>query len=206
MTELAAPSLRPARWLTCIALLAGAALSPLHAQVQAPAEQTSHVCRVSAGDADDTGARPIYAGCWGTGLILGDADEFESFTNNALEATLAVLEHNGRTRVLLLRQTVGGLPMVEDLGSVLAASSGRGPLGTIEGLSLDYSQFESSGMIAVSDGNADEQGEGQARGHATSALSQAAESGDPPGVSPGQIDIGALIQNDPAGAPEQSAQ
>jgi hypothetical protein len=91
----------------------------------------------------------VQASCRGIGLILGDAERFEVFQNTALQATLVELEASNSRRVLLLRPDGHGGPLVEDLTGTLATWAGRAPWSNIDGVAIDYTQFATTGTIAV---------------------------------------------------------
>lgn len=185
--------------LACIAAALGATGTPLVAQNGGAAE---HVCTVFAGEADKEGLRAVRAGCWGTGIDLGQADEFQVLTNHELGATLVGLSRFGSIRILLLRERADGQPMVEDISSALSQAAGRGPLGNFQDLPVDFTRFETTGAIGIGAPAEAEGGEEAVQGRA--GLGGDASAVDP--VSDGQLDIGAFIQNDPAGSPEQSEQ
>jgi len=119
---------------------------PAYAQTE---QLPAHVCAVSGGEPLGKEKQTVYASCWGTGTVLGEADRFEVFQNVPLKSTLVELELNGKRRVLLLRGDVGGFPVTEDMNSSMAASVGRAPWAGVEGLELDYSEFGETGVIAV---------------------------------------------------------
>lgn len=190
--------------MAALGAFAGLGVTSLAAQAE---DSVPHVCTVSADAADSDGMQTIRAGCWGTGLILGKAEAFQTLTNSELPATLAVLSSHGTIRILLLREGADGNPMIEDLGSALAAAGGRGPLGSVADLPVDFTQFETTGVIGVgqTDETADETSEtaGPVSARAASVQERADVAS---AVVPGSINVGALIANDPARASAQADQ
>jgi len=190
--------------IAAFGVLAGSGSGPLAAQAEDPAP---HVCTVSADAVDSDGMQTVRAGCWGTGLILGKAEAFQTLSNSALPATLAVLSSHGAVRILLLHEAVDGQPMVEDLGSALAAAGGRGPLGSVADLPVDFTQFETTGVIGVGQtGETVEATSETASPASARAASVQERAGVVPAVVPGSINVGALIANDPARASAQADQ
>ena len=115
-------------------------------------------------------------------MMLGPANSFRSVMNAELGATVVELERDGERRVLLLRARADGQPVVEDLRATLADAAGRGPLGGIEGLSVDLGAFAEQGTIGVGEAAGDGFAEGEgARGG-----------------EPARIGIASFIANDPA--------
>lgn len=172
--------------LPLVALVGAMTTAPAVAQSEANLPQ---ICWLSGGEPLGEGTQTVYASCWGTGLVLGEAERFASYPNIALGATAVELEHAGQTRVMVIRALPDGQPIVEDMGSVLADAAGRTSLGTTEGLVADLSAFGETGMIGVSEANAgaDEGVAGRAAAQGRSATAA-------------QIDISAFIQNDPVSA------
>jgi len=174
--------------LAAAVLIGAVGISPAHAQTEEPVTQ---VCGVFGGEASVEGLQTVYAGCWGTGIVLGEAEQFEAFPNVELGATAIRLERFGRTRIVVIRARPDGQPIVEDMASVLADAAGRTPLGSTDGLVVDLSTFAENGMIGVSEagigGEEPLAGRGTAQGQSVT-------------LTTAQVDVGAFIQNDPMSA------
>lgn len=108
----------------------------------------SRTCAVFAGASVD-GMQEVRARCWGTALNLGYADRFRAFDNPALRSTVVEIERGGKRRVLLLRPFVDEQPLVEDISGTLAVAAGRVSWAGIDGLTLDFGQFATSGRIGI---------------------------------------------------------
>lgn len=128
----------------------GLSASPAAAQqYPLPSERPeAGICTVFAGASVD-GMQEVRARCWGTGLTLGSADRFRAFANPTLRSTIVEIERGGKRRVLLLRPFVDEQPLVEDISGTLAVAAGRVSWAGIDGLTLDFGQFVTSGRIGV---------------------------------------------------------
>ncbi|MBT2134650.1 hypothetical protein KK137_09920 [Croceibacterium sp. LX-88] len=109
----------------------------------------ARICNVVAQPASAESGEAVHAWCWGNGVVLGAADRFTSSTNIDLETTVIEIEHQGRTRVLLVRPDKSGQPLVEDFSGTLAASVGRVPWDGLAGLTVALDRFMSDGTLAV---------------------------------------------------------
>lgn len=98
-------------------------------------------------------SRTVQALCWGSWLVLGQADTFQVSANPDLQATVVALKRSGGPTVLLLRPDQEGRPFIEDMTSVLAQAAGRTLSGTLEGLEVDLDHFALSGLIALVPGD-----------------------------------------------------
>lgn len=170
------------------ALLGALAATPAAAQEASSSiipKNTPKICHIAAQPAAAGAVQDVRAFCWGTGLVLGEAENFRSFTNPALEATLVELDWNGTKRVLLLRPDAEGRPLLEDLSGTLAAAAGRASWSGLDGLSLDYGAFAQVGTIGVAPASEGSPARAQATRSAASTETAA-------------INIGQLIREDEA--------
>lgn len=117
--------------------------------------------------ADEAGAPTILmARCSGTGVLLGEADDYSYFYNPASGAIVVNIERRGRTRVMLMQRDEVGLS-VEDITGDLSVAAGRAPTDGLRGVSTDFERFGGEGIISVAEGAAD--GAGLARSVQASA-------------------------------------
>lgn len=129
--------------------------APATAQVarQEAGGKPIRVCGTAwATDPGGEDTRAVHALCWGTWLVLGQADEFRVTANFDLEATIVELERDGAPTVLLIRPDADGRPFIENLNATLAEAAGRSALGELKGLALDYGQFALTGRIDIAPG------------------------------------------------------
>lgn len=132
--------------------VAGIAAQPVLAQAgEAGSAERIHICGVAWAPAIDAavedGPRGVEAYCWGTWLVLGRGDAFRVNANVELGATMVEVERDGERTVFLIRPDADGRPLVEDMNSALAVAAGRTPLGTLDGLAVDYGQFAFTGRV-----------------------------------------------------------
>jgi hypothetical protein len=191
--------------LLAVSLALALAASPVAAQSDTP-----RVCTVYGAEAGPDGVQSVFAQCWGTGLGLGSADHFTSSVNFELGATVVELVRGDHRRVLLLRALPDGQPIVEDLGSVLALSAGRGPLAGIDNLTIDAVGYANDGVldVAESDGQATAAGDfivDRADGAVAvePGLGEQPISDVAPAIAPGRVNVAALVDADPKAASAQ---
>ncbi|MGC1269734.1 MAG: hypothetical protein WA842_03955, partial [Croceibacterium sp.] len=118
-------------------------------------ERAEHLCLVSPRPLAGEGGVTLHGLCWGTGLLLGEADRYNSSVNLRLKATVVTLERHGSTRVLLLRADPNDKPLVEDITGSLASGAGRAPWSKIDDLGVDLVNFAQNGRIGLRRGGAE---------------------------------------------------
>ncbi|MBG6119002.1 MULTISPECIES: hypothetical protein [unclassified Sphingobium] len=92
----------------------------------------------------------LVGSCEKSAVMLGLATEFESATNAATGSVVAVVKRDSETHVLLVRPTVDGEALFEDITASLAKQVGRSPDARLSGLSIALKDFSEGGVIGVS--------------------------------------------------------
>jgi hypothetical protein len=191
-------------FLKVLPAMAGATLAlvqpPFSAvQAQAPGPE-ERACVPFTREGEVKGPKTVYASCWGTGFILGTADRFRSSINLELDATIVELERGDEKRVLLLRELPDGRPILEDMESTLALAGGRSAVSDIDGLSFDLARFPTDGLIAVNNAGQQAPAPDGAQAGRPGAPSSGAVA-----VSPGLVNVAALIASAPAAVAAQES-
>lgn len=146
--------------LACSALPATGAVAQVDARPSLPSANRPSVCDVRADDTAElalNGAKPVFANCGGHGVMLGHANDFRVFRQEALQAVLVDMRRDQERRVLLVSLQPDGTPLLEDISGQISMAAGRGPLSSLEGVEIDLSGFAREGLVGVR-GGPDESG------------------------------------------------
>ena len=91
----------------------------------------------------------LRGGCGETPVVLGIAEKREIAKNVKTGSTAVVQQSDGLTTIYVIRPSVDGRPIIEDLTAELEAKAGGTGRGGLRGFTVDLSRYADDGLVIV---------------------------------------------------------